>query len=48
MLYARELPDLTEAVIARLNADALPPGLESGEEEEEQGRPERSRPRDRD
>jgi len=32
ILYARKLPDLTEAVIARLNADALPQGLESGKE----------------
>ena len=35
MLYAREMPDITEAVIARLNADALPPGLESEENKDE-------------
>lgn len=29
LLYAKDLPDLTEAVIARLNADAPPPGLET-------------------
>lgn len=36
VLYAKDLPDLTEAVIARLNADAPPAGLESEKEEDEQ------------